>query len=293
MTPLQLTAPMIQTILKAQKNEITEFHIYKKLSRKVKNRENADILSVIADDELRHYTFWKGHTGKEVRPNRFKVFKFFWIARLFGITFGIKLMEKGEEQAQVNYGEIAKIIPEADEIIRDEDDHEKKLIGMLEEEHLKYVGSVVLGLNDALVELTGTLAGLSFALQNTRLVALAGLITGIAASLSMAASEFLSARHGESDENPLRSSLYTGTAYIFTVVALISPFLIFQNYLVCLGVTLFNAVLIILIFNFYVSVAKDLPFRSRFLEMFSISMGVAALSFGIGWLIRIFLGVEV
>lgn len=284
---------MIKTILRAQKNEITEYEIYKKLAGKIRDQKNAKILSAIADDELRHYNFWKGHTGKEVKANLWKVFKFFWIARIFGITFGIKLMERGEEAAQVNYDEIAKVIPEAADIVNDENDHEKKLIAMIEEEHLKYVGSVVLGLNDALVELTGTLAGLTFALQNTRLIAAAGLITGIAASFSMAASEYLSTTHDESDENPIRSSIYTGIAYILTVVLLIAPYLLFQHYLLCLGITLFNAIMIILVFNFYVSVAKDLPFKKRFLEMFFISMGVAALSFGIGYLVRIFLSVEV
>ena len=78
-------------------------------------------------------------------------------------------------------------------IAQDEDRHESQLLGMLDEERLQYVGSMVLGLSDALVELTGTLAGLTFALQNNRLVALSGLITGISATLSMTSSEYLSA----------------------------------------------------------------------------------------------------
>jgi len=73
---------------------------------------------------------------------------------------------------------------------------------------------MVLGLNDALVELTGTLAGLTFALKNTRLIALSGLITGIAATLSMAASEYLSARTEQESSRALKSSLYTGGAYV-------------------------------------------------------------------------------
>ena len=51
---------------------------------------------------------------------------------------------------------------------------------MIDEEKLKYIGAVVLGMNDALVELTGTLAGLTLALQNEKLVGVAGLITGVA-----------------------------------------------------------------------------------------------------------------
>ena len=152
---------------------------------------------------------------------------------------------------------------------------------------------MVLGLNDALVELTGTLAGLTFALKNTRLVALAGLITGIAASLSMAASEYLSARTEQEGSHALKSSLYTGGAYVFTVIFLVLPYLVFSSYVLSLVFTIIAAIFIILVFNFYISVAKDLPFKQRFLEMAGISLGVAVISFIIGYLIRLFLGVDV
>jgi len=164
---------------------------------------------------------------------------------------------------------------------------------LIDEERLHYVGSIVLGLNDALMELTGALAGLSLALRNTKLIAMAGLITGIAASLSMAASEYLSTKSEGEEKSALKSSFYTGMAYILTVVFLILPYLLFASYLLSLGVTLGIAVLIIYLFNYYISVAKDYSFRKRFVEMASISLGVALLSFGIGYLIRIVLGVEV
>jgi len=289
----KISDELIRTLLAAQKNEITEHHIYTRLANKIRDPRNSKILLDIAGDELRHYSFWKEFTGKDVRPSRWKIFKFFWISRLLGITFGIKLMERGEEQAVINYGFIAQSIPDADRIMADEDAHEKELIGLIEEEHLKYMGSVVLGLNDALVELTGTLAGLSFALQNTRLIAIAGLITGIAASLSMAASEYLSTKSDESGENPLKSSIYTGIAYVITVAILIAPYLLLDHYLLCLAMTLVNAILIILIFNFYISVARDLPFTKRFLEMCAISLGVAALSFAIGYGVRVLIGIDV
>jgi VIT1/CCC1 family predicted Fe2+/Mn2+ transporter len=280
-------------ILHSQKNEITEFHIYSRLSRSVKKKENRELFQRIADDERRHYEFWRTYTGKDVKPNLWKTFVFFWIARMFSLTFGIKLMERGEERAQISYSEIISTIPEAENVVNDENDHEKELIGLIDEEHLKYTGSVVLGLNDALMELTGALAGLSLALRNTKLIALAGLITGIAASLSMAASEYLSTKSEGEKRSALKSSLYTGIAYIATVVFLILPYLLIPHYLVSLGVTLGIAVLIIYLFNYYISVAKDYSFGKRFAEMAVISLGVALLSFGIGYLIRIFLGVEV
>ena len=292
MSNAELTPKQIADIKSFQKNEITEYYIYSRLARKIKNQKNAETLEKISEDELRHYMFWKNYSGTDVKPNKWKIFKFYWIARILGITFGIKLMEKGEVGAQKAYEEACNYIPEASAIVKDEDDHEKALIDLLEEKKLDYVGSIVLGLNDALVELTGTLAGLTFALQNTRLIAIAGLITGIAASFSMAASEYLSTKH-EGGSNALASSIYTGIAYIFTVVVLIIPYLIFADFFLCLGLTMTFAVLIILFFNYYISVAKDLNFKKRFWEMFIISMGVAAFSFGIGFLIRTFLGVDI
>lgn len=282
-----------EQLLAAQKNEITEYHVYRRLARTLKDSQNGKALDRIAEEEFDHYNFWKERTNREVRPNRWQMFKFFFISRILGVTFGIKLMERGEQQAQIDYERIAKAIPEAEKILKDEDSHEKLLIGMVKEERLEYIGSVVLGLNDALVELTGALAGLTFALQNTRLIALAGLITGIAASFSMAASEYLSKKSEESEQSAGRSSLYTGIAYIFTVFLLIIPYLVFKNYFFCLGLTILIAILIILVFNFYISVAKDLSFRRRFAEMASLSLGIAILSFGIGYLIRILLGIEV
>lgn len=282
-----------EVLLVAQRVEITEHHIYERLARAVRDSSNREVLRRIADDELAHHNFWQKLTGRQVRPSGFKIFRFFWISKLLGLTFGIKLLERGEEKAQKTYQKVQHLIPEVQSIIKDEDDHEHELIGLLEEEKLEYVGSMVLGLNDALVELTGTLAGLSFALQNTRLIALAGLITGVAASFSMAASEYLSQKAESEQGRALKSSAYTGVAYIITVLLLILPYLFLANYLVCLGLTIAIAIVIILLFNYYVSVAKDYSFRKRFFEMAAISLGVALVTFGIGYLIRILLGVSV
>jgi VIT1/CCC1 family predicted Fe2+/Mn2+ transporter len=202
-------------------------------------------------------------------------------------------MERGEQGAQDNYAELQDTIEEAATIAEEENLHEQALIRMLDEERLRYTGSIVLGLNDALVELTGALAGLTLALQNTDLIALTGSITGIAAALSMGASEYLSTRAEETEKHPLRASIYTGGAYVVTVVLLILPYLLLDNYYVCLFCSLAAAVAIIGFFNYYVSVAKDEPFKERFLEMTALSFGVAFFSFMIGLAIRSFLNIDV
>jgi VIT1/CCC1 family predicted Fe2+/Mn2+ transporter len=280
-------------VLTSQKNEITEHIIYEKLAQSTKDAQNRSVLQRISDDELKHYNFWKQYTGKDTKPDKLKVWMYFLIARIFGITFGIKLMEKGEEKAQTTYEKISKVIPSAKEIVEDEDKHEMELINMLDEERLRYVGSIVLGLNDALVELTGALAGLTFALQNTRLTAMAGLITGVAASLSMATSEYLSTKSEGYVKNPFRAAVYTGVAYVITVLFLIFPYFVFGEPMLCLGFTILNAVIVIFIFTSYISIAKGIPFKNRFSEMVLISLGVAALTFLITFIIKIFLNVEV
>ncbi len=144
------------------------------------------------------------------------------------------------------------------------------------------------------MELTGTLAGLTFALQDNRLVALSGLITGISATFSMASSEFLSARSsGRGDA--LKSCVYTGIAYLITVALLVLPYLLLPagSYAVSLAVMLVIVVIIIALFNYYIAVAQGLSFRRRFGEMAAISLGVAALSFAVGLLVKVFLGVDI
>ncbi len=291
---MELSPEIRQRLLEFQRNEITEHHIYMNLSKIVRPEHNREVLRQIAEDELRHYHGWKELTGEDVKPDPFQVWKYTWISRLFGFTFGVKLMERGEENAQHNYHELVGKVEGIEAYIHDENAHEERLIGMLDEELLQYAGSVVLGLNDALVELTGALAGLTLALQNTQLIALSGSITGIAAALSMAASEYLSTK-SEKDErkNPVKAAIYTGLAYIVTVLILILPYLLLKNYFVCLALSLTAAIGIIALFNYYISIAKDEPFKARFGEMAVLSLSVAAFSFLTGFLIRTLFGIEV
>jgi VIT1/CCC1 family predicted Fe2+/Mn2+ transporter len=280
-------------LLQAQEGEIAEHRIYLRLAAREKDPSNRRVLERIAAAEKEHYDIWKRHTGKDLRPSMLRVRFYLFLAAIFGLTFALKLMERGELQAQRAYRNIGEFLPEALEIMREEKAHEDELLRMLDEERLRYAGSVVLGLNDALVELTGALAGLTLALQNSRLIAATGLITGIAASLSMSASEYLSKRTDEDhSKHPAKAALYTGVAYVLTVSLLIVPFLTLDNPLLSLGISLGFAILVILCFTFYLSVAKEFSFAPRFFEMAGLSLTVAAISFGIGYLVKHFFHVE-
>jgi len=284
---------MLDTLVILQRGEITEHEIYTRIAKVTGDLHNREVLERIANEEYEHSLIWKNYTERDVSPDPVRVWYYYLLARVFGITFAIKLMEGIEKRAQSVYHEIGTVIPEVKEIIAREEAHERDLIGLLDEERLRYVGSIVLGLNDALVEFTGTLAGLTFAIQNSQIIAIVGLIMGVAASLSMGASEYLSQKSEGGAANPLKASLYTGGVYIVTVALLILPFLLLANPYVALPVTLAAAILVIFLFTFYISVAKDLPFMRRFFEMVAISMGIAAVSFVIGMAIRVVLHVDV
>jgi len=280
-------------IKKMQQNELNESIIYEEIAKFAKGEENKQVLHRLAQEEKAHYEIWKKYTGIEMKPQKAKIFRYKLLAKIFGFTFAVKLMENGEEAAQEEYGLVAEEVEESVFIRQQEEEHEAALLEMLDEESLQYVGSMVLGLNDALVELTGSLAGFTFALQNTKLIALSGLIIGISATFSMASSEFLAAR-SEGRDDALKSCSYTGTAYLITVILLIAPYLLFGSggYIPALVCMLLIVILIIAGFTYYTSVAQGEPFKSRFWEMALISVGVAVVSFIVGVLAKRFLGVD-
>ena len=289
-----ISAAAMAIVRKMQQNECNESVIYEKIAKFAKGEENKKTLLRLAQEEHAHNKIWEKYTGKTLKPQKLKVFFYTTIARILGFTFAVKLMERGEGNAQEEYAQLAEEVPESITIHRQEEEHEQALLAMLDEESLQYVGSMVLGLSDALVELTGSLAGFTLALQNTRLIALSGLIVGISATFSMASSEFLSAR-SEGRNDAFKSCSYTGTAYLLTVVALILPYLLFATtqYIAALICMLAVVVLIIAGFTYYTSVAQDQSFGKRFVEMAGISIAVAVISFFVGILAMQFLGVDI
>jgi VIT1/CCC1 family predicted Fe2+/Mn2+ transporter len=271
--------------------ERTEMEVYRRLANREKKAENKNILQKISMQENNHYNLLKEKTGEDVDYSKFRVY-FHVITSIFlGLTFSLKLMEKTEQNAAQEYRDLGY-----DDIAEEEDEHEKELLSLLEEDALNYLSSIILGLSDALVELTGALAGLTFAFQELRVVALAGLVTGISASFSMAASEFLATKEENSNRSPIKAALFTGFAYIITVFLLVIPYLLLTDnseiifglepHIQALIITFIIGLLIIALFNFYVSVAQDKSFNRRFIEMVIILLIVTMISFLIGLILR-------
>ena len=293
MTATPLDPSLMSPVRKAQCDEETGALLYAFMARREKNPENRRVLEQMAQDERRHAAVWRSITGRDIPPRRGYLLIMKLITILLGFTFVVKTLQKAEQINGGEYESLQRQLPQAAAMLADERRHEKTLYAMLDEERLHYVGAMVLGLNDALEELTGAIAGVTFALANTRLVALTGIITGISATLSMAASNYLAER-ADGNAKALKSSLYTGAAYLVTVVLLVLPYLLLPSHLyaAAFAIMLATVLAIILFFNFYLSVAREEPFFKRFLEMAAISMSVAVISFLIGLAAKQLLGID-
>jgi len=289
-----LSPQLMKQALKSQQDEINGVALYSFMSKHQlrKHPENAAILAHMSKDEFKHYSMWASLTAKKKKAH------IFWmkvVTVFLGFTFVVKSMQKAERIGQKNYEELEKEIPEAAQMLDDERRHEKTLYALLDEERLHYIGATVLGLNDALVELTGAITGVTFSLQNCQTIALTGIVTGIAATLSMMASNYL-AQSAEGHKDALKSSLYTGTAYLATVALLVLPYVLFipvggYGYVYAFIIMIAEVIIEIAFFNFYLSVAQEKPFWKHFLVMASISIGVAIISYGIGLLAKLLLGI--
>lgn len=286
------TVSLGKKLLKYQKNEITEHLAYLNLAKMSKGK-NAVILKKIAGDELCHYNQFRKYTGKDVRPDKVKVFFYSFVTIVLGLTFTMKMMENGEEAAEENYEAIEDQYPEIGKIIVDEVNHEKLLLAEIEEEHLHYLGSIALALNNSAQEFTGIAVGLTFALQNAKATGSTTLVSGLAATLAMMASEYLSQKtetHGGVKGSPLKAALYAGGIYLYMVMLIVTPYFIFQNHINAMLVTISAVFIVMVMFSFFMSVVKDLKFGKILLEGLAITVMVVIASYGIGMLASKYLG---
>lgn len=279
-------------LLRLQRDETTLCEVYRRLARRERDPVRRRALERILEDERRHCLLLSRGTGCEVAPDPKRVLWYVGLARTLGLAFAARRMERCERVTERGYAGY----PEREEfrrIAREEHRHGQTLTALAGRTELSYISSIVLGLNDALVEFTGALAGFTLALNDPRLVALTGGITGIAAALSMAASEYLSTKSDPSRrKSPSRAAVSTGIAYLATVAILLAPYLLFSDALVALGVMLAFALMIIALFTYYYAVVRRESFRVRFLEMAGLSFGIAGISFLLGYLLRLLTGIS-
>ena len=280
-------------IKKAQIFEVTECEIYKRIAETAKDPNNKKVLMSLAEGSKKHAEYWGKITGISVEPSKLKVFVYTLIFKIFGKTFGVKLMESSEETAEKIMVEITKKYPEHKWILEEEKIHEQKLIELINENFLNYLRSIVLGANDAMVSTVGTAAGLSVALSSSRLIGMSTLISGATAALSMSASEYLSSLSEKTKRKPVVAGVITGGTYVLIVLILLIPYFFLDQYYIALFITLGIAAFVITLLSFYISIVQQISFKKRLFQNIILSFGIALISFGIGYFINKFFGLGV
>jgi VIT1/CCC1 family predicted Fe2+/Mn2+ transporter len=280
-------------------DELLDFTLYERLSKRTsKNQAFSENLSQLSATEKRHFEFWKKYIpDQEPRFSRAKLYLVLFFYRVFGITFAIRYLERHEAKTIKEYKSVEKLIPaedkpEFDAVIRDEEEHEREFSSRVESSAVRYISFVVLGLADALVEISGIHAGSLGIYDVTEIAGLAGIIAGGAASLAMASAAFAQAKQGFQGSARL-SAVYTGVSYFVTAVILAAPYFVTKAMADALGVSLTLAVIILALATYYSSVISGKPFLREFTEILVILFGATIALYLFGSFIRIETGITV
>jgi len=278
-------------------DEFTDATIYEELAKRTKNEAFAGTLRELAAAERKHFAFWHKYIPDAAPTvSRFKIYWVLFLKTIFGVTFTVRYLERHEGDVIKAYKSVRHLIPEADrspfdEMLADEVSHEAGFSRRIEGATIRYISFVVLGLADALVEVTGIHAGSLGIYNKTELAGLAGVIAGAAASLAMASAAYAQAKQGFQGSAKL-SAIYTGVSYFITAVFLATPYFLTRSMVYALGSSLTLAVIIITFATYYSSVISNKPFTRDFAEILGIMLGVTVALYVFGTIIRITTGIS-
>ena len=280
------------------RDEFEAYVIYSTLSRvPFIGSYYGEVLRRFAEEEYGHYKFFEGFGGcGGLRFVRVKAFLYVLLLTLFGVTFVVKLLERGESKAVAKYKLVSvndpEIIKRLEGFIKEEEVHERLLIEGIDEKKVRYLGSITLGISDSLVELTGIYAGSLGAFSNNLVAGLTGLIAGLSASISMAIASYMQAR-SEGVKNPKTAAIFTFVAYIAVAVLLSIPYLTLPSLTIAFVVMLIIATTTTAYMTLYTSVINDRKFTREFIETAALIFGVSTLLYIVGIFVREFLGITV
>jgi len=279
-------------------DEYRDHLIYRELAAREKNPQRREILERLSSEEYEHYLFWRKILNQECEARISRLF--LWIVvisrLILGLTFTLKMLERGEESTIEEYRRFLPLLQgdekrELESIIGDEEKHERELMSQIDEAVVRYMSFIVLGLADAIVEITGVHAGFLGVTSSTLVAGIAGLVVGFSAAISMASAAYLQAKH-DVEKNPVSSALTTGLSYIGAVAVLAAPYFITHSMIIAFTVSVSLAVTLIATFTFYGSVVFDKKFLSEFLESTGLMLGTAFAAYFFGELLGSYFGIR-
>lgn len=300
MEQLQLPREAVEQAREFCVDEYIDHIVYKELASAEGNEEMKKILMKFSEQEYRHYQFWSSIAGEcKVRVPGWKIRLFKLSRKLLGLTFTLKYLERHEKDVIDSYRSYLKYLEsdsrrELEEIIRDEEEHERTLLAGLNENIVRYLSFIALGLADAIVEITGVHAGFLGATKETLVAGIAGLIVGVSAAFSMSGAAYLQAKAeaGEARENPGKSAIVTGVSYLIAVIVLALPYFLTQHQITAFIISVVLAIIIVSGFTFYNSVLNEKEFKGELLENLMILFGTAIIAYLFGEVIGDLFGLQ-
>ena len=291
------SSKLVEVAREAALDEFREYVVYSTLARMERRGDRRAVLERLAEQELNHFRFWSRFA--EVRPGRWVwVYAYFmaFLRLLFGITFVAKLLERGEEAAIARYRSVEHLLPEGDRealrrIIKDEEEHERSLIAQIDDVIVKYMGALVLGLADAIIEITGAHAGTLGTTNSTIVAGVIGLIVGMGAAISMASASYLQTKH-EVGRSPAVAALVTGVGYIFAVALMSLPYFLVHDIYLAFGASISVGVVLAFVLTFQAAVYAERDFKFEFLQTVGLLLGTAFLTYFVGDWLGTFFGIR-
>jgi VIT1/CCC1 family predicted Fe2+/Mn2+ transporter len=299
-TVLQETssAELSRIAIESAQNEYKDYAVYAALARREKNPVSRKALKVMAESEKSHFEFWKKYAPRTVpKISRLKIWLHVFLRAFLGLTFTLKFHERHEHSVVVSYKSVFGLIPAVDRsefesMLQDEEQHEAYLMGQVREERVKYISFVVLGLADAVVEISGIHAGSLGVYTKTELAGLAGVVAGMAASISMASAAYAQAKQGF-EGSAKWGAIYTGISYMVTAIFLALPYFLTGSMVFALGASVTLGVVLVAMLTYYNAVVSTKGFARQFGELSAIILGASFALYLAGTLIRQLLGIVI
>ncbi len=295
------TTTLSQVARESTGDEYTDYLVYKRLSEssRTKDPKMKEILTTLSATEYRHYQFWKKYMppNSKVAPSSTTIYLTLFLRLIFGYSFAIKYLEKHETSVIKKYRSVKDSIPEADqrqfdEMVRDEEEHENTFMEQMQGRYLKYISFIILGLADAIVEISGIHAGSLGIYHSTEITGLAGIVAGAAASIAMASAAYAQAKQGFQGSAAI-SAVFTGVSYFINAIVLAAPYFFTSSQEIAIGVSIILAIFIIAFVSYYNSVVSQSHFLRDFGELAGIMLGASAALFLFGLLIRSVFGITI
>jgi VIT1/CCC1 family predicted Fe2+/Mn2+ transporter len=296
------------------RDEFRDSAVYARLAADEADPGAKGLLLMLSATERSHARDWqsllKGRAklGRDSIILKATIAEMLIVRKLFGIAFVVKYLERHERYGLAKY-RTALRDPSLTRregrhirrIIREDAAYEATLVRQAEayKGELVYSQSIILGLNDGLVEILALVAGIAVVATSSLMVVALGLLAGISGTLSMAGGAYLSAKSGElvvngkssrRTSNPRKEAAYTGLWYFIGALISVLPFIAGMTGLEGDLVAMVLVAAALAAASSVIAIMSGTSIRKRATEMVAISLGAALVTVAIGTLARYYLG---